>query len=427
MKSLLIIPVLILFLGIAGLTSCAEDEVLLPSDSTYMGLIPVEHTVEETRAFSDYVANRYLKISREENRILFMADSLGLFQLTEVVVPEGENFESGTYNFGWPVATKNGSSIVISTQRMLLPGQMDDNSGKGQLLIISEDGGESWATPIEVQNLQPYGYRVGSQSCIGTFDGKFIQKGSGTMISENQGVNWNPYPRAFKFVTQEEYGANGPRIHDHPDFGLIFFTGTTGSIESGSVFRSDDGTSWEDSYWNTVGTDQVNCPGPSALVLSDGSILMLASNGRNMVQYLYEFASGDSYDDITFSVDTIESINTSLSAYDVPDLFHNPVSGKIEMVESSPAAILIWSMDETDLMNGSTEWQSESVLLLRDGLASMHPAGSVVDAENQLQHLYLYMGGEFPDRNCIYQLSRTLDTEVLSDWLNTQRDITQSY
>ena len=197
MRSLLIIPVLILGISMAGLISCAEDELLLPSDSSYMALLPVDPVSLETRAFSDYLANRYLKIDGQENRMLFLADSLGFMQLTEVLIPEGESFKEGNYNFGWPVATMKGSTIIVSTQRKMLPGQMDDNSGKGQLLIISDDAGETWASPVEVQNLQPYGYRVGSQSCIGLFDGKIIQKGNGTMISDNLGSNWNPFPRAF--------------------------------------------------------------------------------------------------------------------------------------------------------------------------------------------------------------------------------------
>lgn len=157
MRSLLIIPVLILGISMAGLISCAEDELLLPSDSSYMALLPVDPVSLETRAFSDYLANRYLKIDGQENRMLFLADSLGFMQLTEVLIPEGESFKEGNYNFGWPVATMKGSTIIVSTQRKMLPGQMDDNSGKGQLLIISDDAGETWASPVEVQNLQPYG------------------------------------------------------------------------------------------------------------------------------------------------------------------------------------------------------------------------------------------------------------------------------
>ena len=421
MKSLLIIPVLILCICTAGLISCAEDEQLLPSDTTYMGLHPVEPGSMENRAFTDYIANRYLKIDGQENRLLFMADSLGLMHLSEVVIPEGANFTPGSYNFGWPVAAMNGSTIIVSTQRKLIPGQVDDNSGKGQLLIISEDAGETWSAPTEVQNIQPYGYRVGSQSCIGTSGGNIIQKGNGTMISENLGANWNPYPRAFKFVTREEYGPNGPRIHDHPSFGLIFFTGTGASADTGSVFRSDNGKLWKDSFWGIDETGTVNCPGPSALVLDDGSILMVSSNGKNMVQYLYRYTSGDAYEDIQFTIDTIDAIITSLSANDVPDLIHNPVTGKIEMAESNPAALLLWSIDPSDLMGGSSDWELESVLMKRTGISSMHPAGSAVDTENQLQHIFLFMGGEYPDRNCIYRLSRKLDTESLSDWINDQR------
>jgi hypothetical protein len=423
MRALFFIPVLILYVCMASLISCAEDEVLLPSDSTYMGLLPVETVSAESKAYSDYMANRYLKIDANENHLFFLADSSGYMQLAEVIVPEGESFKSGNYNFGWPVAAMDGNSIIISTQRKLIPGQQDDKSGRGQLLIISHDAGESWEAPIEVQNIQPYGYRVGSQSCIGSIDGKIIQKGNGTMISENQGSNWSPYPRAFKFASRESYGPTSPRVREHPVFGLLFFTGTNALVDTGFVFRSDEGQVWEDSYWALEGDAEVHCPGPSTLILDDGSILMVSSNGTRMVQYLYKYSPGDTFEDIRFSAATIESINTSLSANDVPDLIYNPVSGNIEMLESNPAALLLWSIEPSLLMEGSTEWVLETVLLKRTGLASMHPAGSVVDTEAQLQHIFLYMGGEYPDRNCIYRLSRKLDTQSLTTWINEQRSL----
>jgi hypothetical protein len=249
----------------------------------------------------------------------------------------------------------------------------------------------------------------------------FIQKGSGTLISENLGENWAPYPRAFKFATQEVYGANGPRIHLHPSFGLIFLTGTGQNVETGSVFRSDDGTGWEDTFWSVEGAAPVNCPGPSTLILDDGSILMVSSNGRNMVQYFYGYLPGETYGDIEFRVDTITDIATSLSAYDVPDLILNPVSGRIELTESNPAAMLLWSIDPAELAGGSAAWRFETILLKRDGVSSMHPAGSVMDTENQLQHYFLYIGGVYPDRNCIFSLSRSLDTDALTTWINETR------
>ena len=421
MKSLLILPVLVLGICMSGLISCAEDEVLLPSDSTYMDLLPVDPVIQKSKAFSDYMANRYLKISSSENHLLFLADSAGLMTMAEVLVPEGDQFTPDNYNFGWPVAAMEDATIIVSTQRKLLPGQTDDHSGKGQLLIISHDAGENWLAPVEVQNLQPYGYRVGSQSCIGSSGGSIIQKGNGTMITGNLGANWTPYPRAFKYVSREAYGPNGPRIHEHPSFGMIFLTGTSPSVDTGFVFRSDEGILWEDSDWSLADGGTVHCPGPSALVLEDGSILMVSSNGSRMVQYLYRYAPGDSFEDISFAAEPIESINTSLSANDVPDLILNPVTGRIEMMESNPAALLLWSISVEALLGGSTEWRLETILLKRNGISSLHPAGSVVDEEKQLQHLFLYIGGEFPDRNCIYQLSRSLDTELLATWLNDAR------
>jgi hypothetical protein len=315
------------------------------------------------------------------------------------------------------------SIIIISTQRKLIEGQTDDKSGKGQLLIISSDGGNSWGTPIEVQSLQPYGYTVGNQSCIGIFDGKFIQKGNGTLISQNMGFNWNPYPRAFKFSSKDEYGTNSPRIHNHPHFGLIFITGNAKSIETGSVFRSDNGTTWEDDFWNIKNNDTVFCPAPSTMVFDDGSILMISSNGKNLVQYMYKYTPGDAYSDIQFSVDTIDAINTSTSNYDVPDLIYNPISDKIEMIESNPFSLLLWSINKNEILNGSSDWINDCILLKRNGIASMHPAGSVIDPIKNIQHIFLYIGGEYPDRNCIFMLSRTLDDSKLTPWINEYRSL----
>ncbi len=421
-KNLLIIPILfIICSSLLGLISCAPDEALLPIDSTFVGKLPVEVISYQNTEVNSYIANRYLKITGEENRMMFLTDSLGLMKLTPVYIPEGDDFEPGKYNFGWPVAAMDGSDIIVSTQRALIPGQLDDKSGKGQLMIISKDGGLSWDKPEEVQNLQPYGYTVGSHSCIGTFNGSFIQKGNGILITDNGGDKWNPYPRAFKFATQEDYGITSPGIYNHPQFGLIFFTGNTKSIALGSVFRSDDGITWEDSFWKVKNDAAYLCPSPSVLVLDDGSILMASSNEKNMVQYRYTYTAGDTYRDIRFSTETINVINTSTSEKDTPDLFYNPVSDKIEMLESNPTNLLLWSIDKNELLSGSTNWKKECILFTRNGVASMCPAGSVIDPVNNSQHIFLYIGGEYQDRNCIFMLSRNLDTGKLSGWVNNFR------
>ena len=171
----LIIPVL-LYLSFAGLMSCAKDEVLLVSDTTYTTIMPVAKADPLNQAMSDYMANRYLKFSKDENRMFFVSDSMNLMSLSAVYTPEGEDYEPGKYNFGWPVATMLNSTIIVSTQRKLMIGQPDDNSGKGQLLIISNNSGQSWSKPFEVQNLQPYGYKVSSQSAIGNFGSKISPK-----------------------------------------------------------------------------------------------------------------------------------------------------------------------------------------------------------------------------------------------------------
>jgi len=92
------------------------------------------------------------------------------------------------------------------------------------------------------------------------------------------------------------------------------------------------------------------------------------------------------------------------------------------MLESNPTSLFLWSADPSEIKSGTVDWEYECLPLVRSGVASLHPAGSVVDTENNLQHIYVYIGGLYPDRNCIFSITRTLDTESLSDWVNDYRN-----
>jgi hypothetical protein len=412
-----LIPYMVTFL----LFSCAEDTPPDIPDLRYETLGIIQQEYPKDLAFSPYIANRYLHISEDENTLY--DESPELLSMSIVIIPEGENYTPGNYSFGYPVAAMVDSTIVLSTQRKLVPGQIDDNSGKGQFCIISDNYGKDWGDFTELQQLQPYGYAVGELSCIGTFDNKFIQKAFGVLVSEDKGDTWLSSARAFKYALQdwESYGYNTPQIINHPEFGLIFFTGTNESQNSISIFVSiDNGLSWKDTLTNHTGVDEISCISPSAMLFDDGSILIVASDGINMVQYFYKYEAGDTYMDITFEVEVIENIHNSTG--DFADLILNPVNGRIEMIEGNSLVLRLWSISPDEIVQGSTNWTKECILLERQsGLAPMHPAGSVVDEENGVQRIFIYIGGEYPDRNCIFQIIRSLNTNDLSSLITSFR------
>jgi len=413
---------LLILISVLLVASCAKETPEDVPDLTYdiSGYEVVDP--DPDMAFSPYIAGRYLRIIEDENKMY--ATNTDLLSMKGVIIPEGDDFVPGNFSFGYPVAAINNSTIIISTQRKLVAGQVDDHSGSGQFFIKSDNYGEDWGGITELQELQPYGYEIGGLSCIGTYNGKFIQKAFGTLISDDNGNNWSSYARAFKYISQDDwsmYGLNSPQMLDHPEFGLIFFTGTTSSQDTGSVFVSTDGgESWVDDFVSYSGVDEVSCMTPSVMILDDGNILMVSSDGDNMVQYFYEFQNGDTYSDIVFEVAVIENIFNSTN--DFAELILNPVNGRIEMLEGSALILNLWSIAVNEIDQGDVRWTKECTLLERQtGLAPMHPAGSVVDLTNEVQRIFVYIGGEYPDRNCIFQIIRSLDTETLSPWINDLR------
>jgi hypothetical protein len=81
------------------LISCSENEPPLEIDSTFVKTFTVDKSTTENLATTNYIANRYLMITKMENRMFFMADSLKIMKLSPVYIPEGPGFVPGNYNF----------------------------------------------------------------------------------------------------------------------------------------------------------------------------------------------------------------------------------------------------------------------------------------------------------------------------------------
>ena len=53
---------------------------------------------------SDYIRDKYLHVDSTEVSRLEKAESLGLMEISTVILPEGENLWGKNMHFGWPVA-----------------------------------------------------------------------------------------------------------------------------------------------------------------------------------------------------------------------------------------------------------------------------------------------------------------------------------
>ncbi len=77
-----------------------------------------------------------------------------------------------------------------------------------------------------------------------------------------------------------------------------------------------------------------------------------------------------------------------------------------------------WRFEGTLVRSEGREHDRSNPLKLdRDG---MHPGGTVIDKEQGVQYIYIYLG-HFPGPAGIFQIKRTLDTDALREYLLKSR------
>ncbi|MCC6682444.1 MAG: hypothetical protein IT445_16210 [Phycisphaeraceae bacterium] len=407
---------------------------------------------------TDHLVNTYLHIDAAERARLEHGQANGAIEIAPVILPEGDNIIDGNIHFGWPVAAMVGDSIVVSTRRK--PGHgLPDNAGSGPFFVRSTDGGQTWSGMNDLKPLMPFGIEPGGMSVIGsTSSGRMIIKFRGALISENGGESWTHYPTAFTNLSSDVHHF-GPTMIEHPAFGLMMFNGRAdGSDRAYIRYSQDEGEHWKETSWDTG----LFLPKEPAAATWDGNILLISrefnpdfglhpDNGYYMLtQHLYRYKEGDTPADIKF-----ETLRTNIAgnpwngatgdpspgawAHDTADVIFNPITGRIELLDShrrggagantgtEPGLALstlnLWSIDPQDLLDGSTNWQFETTLLERDDfwnmnhLDGLHPGGSVIDLEHGVQHIFVYAGGgnnsDTPE-NGIFRITRSLHTASLA-------------
>lgn len=404
-------------------------------------------------------ATAYLNLDEaEQRRQRELAD--GNFQeLAPVLLPE----EDGGH-LGWPVATMVEDVIVVAFSKKTDSFSNLHSAVPG--VIRSYDGGASWSQPRflteEMAGVENVPRRGTGMRAIGTTRrGRVvISAAQGIFVSDDHGETW----QRLETTGLPTAGNAGPRIIDHPRFGLIMAVHRGRSQKEKRketrccLYRSPDaGRSWEELC---IYEGQRFTPGePTLFMWNDEDFGIFSRNHTGPVsgrdKYFFSWSyycqvvpsnleTAEEFSDLRFSVNFVNIYNRRM---DTPDADYNPVSGRIEAVvpkrnEGFPwhdngwQTLTLWSLAPDDFAHTQANWRFECVLLRSEGMMcgsedpayplreGLHPAGAVIDEKRGLQHFFIF-GGDNPHiakrintgRTGIFRLSRSLDTRKYSQKL----------
>lgn len=429
---------------------------------------------------TDHIRDTYLHITPMEVTRLAEAESRGLMEIKTVILPEGINLWGSNKHLGWPTAVMADDVIIVLARRMIYhygcpPACPYDSpksdSDSGVFVVRSIDPlGQSWGPMQDLQPLLNIGVAgPGGMDTIGVnSSGEVIAINKrGMVCSTDKGRTWTIYPHAFSDISSPNINI-GPNLVNHPYFGMLIFNGAySDSTPEFEFYASaypgppypifirrslDGGYTWSEMAWY----DYYSEPQEPAAVEWDGNILMISreynpdicNDGKtsNMSQHLYRYQSGDVFEDINFEskrTNIIGNIHSGISAHDTGEIIYNPVTKRLEMLDShrfgggpgydghgmevARSSLNLWSIDPNDILAGSAAWRFEGTLMIRDNhcggcdnfVDGLHPGSSVVDENRGLQHIFIYAGGEGCTEQGIFQITRTLHTPSLSRFLKS--------
>lgn len=417
----------------------------------------------ETGNFSP-LALELLGTSEEQLSQLDEGHRRGMIEMAPVVLPEAPLGDNN--HMGWPVATQVEGKLVLVHRR--LPGHNASGAGNGDehstfsMARTSADGGKTWSESVDLReamnpddknrggimplshrykfgpvNESKQGYKL-HLNAIGTSDAKsvLVLCNYGAFRSIDQGGSWTHLNDQFREDTMEGYIVFlGPRIVNHPEMGLCAFGNTVGygrgkypnPVDGPAgihhhnlvVFSSkDDGVMWDKTVHELPSWAVQHEP---AAVVHDGDVFILGRDERMATTYQQIRLSGGK------PVDVRRTANIRHShIMDTVDIDFNPVTGRLEVVRSYREKLLVdlWSIDPAEWE--SAEWRFEGVLFAKrttvegkefyqtaDGF---HPGGGVIDAEEGVQHIFVYTGHPKGPSGS-FRITRTLETERLAEFL----------
>ncbi|OAM90794.1 IPT/TIG domain-containing protein [Termitidicoccus mucosus] len=407
---------------------------------------------------------------------------------------------SGYRHMGWPIATRLPDGRTVLLIRHLLDhsayASYPDNARR---IIWSDDNFATWQPADVLDAAPPFGRNLDDTPTKYDYQGMHAMSwayASGTTqlatsgtarlvavtaqqdenpktprsrvyLSDDRGVTWREQPNALAAMPTAAVHS-GPNMVRHPEFGLVVPFGqetTIGSNKQNFLARSADaGETWEIKTWlNATASRNVE---PSLATWGSGHMVIIgrdyneatgydaASGKYYYTQNVYKHTPGAPFSAVTFATARTNIAGNGATAkakgknareaHDTPDVIYNPVTGRIEMIQSSrwgngaenplPAdptdptqcnnSLNLWSIDPVDLLASGTTWRFDGNLVERQGIIlggaagtygekgnkdGYHPGGSIVDEAAGKQHIFIYVGVYTQYANA-YRLSRPLDT-----------------
>ncbi len=389
----------------------------------------------------------------------------GLIEMTPVALPEDPLGDNN--HMGWPVATQVEDTLVLIHRR--IPGHNAYGAGNGDehstfsMAKTSADGGETWSGSVDLReamhpddknrggilplshrykfgpvNESKQGYKL-HLNAIGTSgeNSVLVLCNYGAFRSKDRGGSWTHLNDQFREDTMDGYIVYlGPRIIDHPEMGLCAFGNTVGygggkqypnPVDGPDglfhhnlvVFSSkDDGVTWDKTVHELPFWAVQHEP---AAVVHDGDVFILGRDERAKTSYQQIRMSGGKPVDVRRTANIRHT-----QVMDTVDIDFNPVTGRLEVVRSFRERLLVdlWSIDPAEWE--SAEWRFEGVLFDKRSMDEgegfyktadgFHPAGGVIDAEEGVQHIFVYTGHPNGPAGS-FRITRTLETPRLAEFL----------
>lgn len=382
----------------------------------------------------------------ERARLNVLADE-GLLSVTPIALPFEAHLIGNNRHLGWPVGIKAGNALLCVYHRNLHHhggGPSTDENSSQAVLTRSEDGGETWSSPVDMrsfgQSKEPV--VLGFGNCFGLLNNEvFLASCYGVYRSADEGRTWTFLEGALTHrQTGHAYADSfGPRMVIHPDRGLVIPVGVAREPCLDLYYSRDRGETW--THERIQVSDDIHPLEPTALY-HEGRLIFLSRNHTLPFRWHHELdiaqrpvmmVSNSGW----FPMDHQGATNISSYRWpDTTDLDYNPVTGRYEAVvtnrsggvlehernERKEQTVNVWSLSKEDLIAGKADtWRFEATLLrFRSGMLDIspkdidaaHPGGAVMDEARGVQHIFIYCGS-YATPAGIYRITRTLDTNRL--------------
>ena len=430
-------------------------------------------TVGGPYAFLDHPLEHYLLGNGLETGERLKFERGGdLLSLSPAVLPEAHNVVGGHDTFSRPVgASLPDGTLLLNymTRRYHWGGEGPGRDGKSNSytnLHRSTDGGATWSTRRSLEHeLQggpsPEHASTGNGAVffvpadagfdVPGFAGDVSREvvlvtSSGVHASHDAGVTWELYEDALT-KSQAPVKTNFSRqpVY-HPEHGLVFFGHTSGDDEDIDprmfVHASrDGGRTWTQTPYDPGTPQTAKFIEPTA-IYHDGRLAFVSRNMDTTTNLPILAGSDDGW----FPLDFVETHDFGVPTIgdgthpDTPDLIFNPVTGRYEALlvnrfgggpddaRAAVKSLLLYSIDPDDFHGGDPAgWRYEGCLFRQRNPAGradgLQACGTAVDLDRGVQFIWM-MVGDLRDKTGVFQVTRTLDTPRLAEYLRAHAEFT---